>query len=259
MEELPPIELAGSDAPARPKLPGGVVMREDRDSVYDALLADLYLHARNCIRTFGDFHLAAHFSPEMMPFIRRMMTDPFYREFPWSRTRVWLVDEVAVGEDDARCRGSLMDGLVVEGSGMPREQAHRIDMSRVDAAEHYEGLLKEHLGWREKGQDRLDVVLVPQHADGSWGGICDDALNFGEETDASLMVAIGETDESPARVCMRMRLARSARLLAIVATGKDAAKGVNVWRGKFSVGTSGALPTSDAAEVRWYVDYEACG
>jgi hypothetical protein len=51
---------------------------------------------------------------------------------------------------------------------------------------------------------------------------------------------------------------RSARLLAIVAIGKPAAAGIGHWRGSFSVRKAGPLPPIDAAEVRWYVDYEAC-
>ncbi|HLP83455.1 MAG TPA: 6-phosphogluconolactonase [Phycisphaerales bacterium] len=252
MEDKPTYDLVGGNPPKLPSLPGGVVMRSDRDAVHDALLADIAVHARNCIRTFGDFQLAISFSPAIVPIVRRMMTDPLYREFPWSRTRVWLVDEVIVSEDDPQHRGSIMEGLVVEGSGMPREQAHRIDVSRPDAAAAYASTLREHLGWREKGQDRLDVVLVEQLADGSWSGVVD------SQDTHELVVTTPVRSDAPARVCLSGAAVRSARLLAIIATGKQAAAGINHWRGSFSVRKSGVVPMIESAEVRWYVDYDAC-
>lgn len=253
MDDRPTFDLVGGNPPPLPRLPGGVVMREDRDTVHDALLADIAVHARNCIRTFGDFQLAISFSAGVVPIVRRMMTDPLYREFPWSRTRVWLVDEAMVSEEDPQHRGSILDGLVVEGSGMPREQAHRVDTSRPDAASAYEAALREHLGWREKGQDRLDVVLVEQMADGSWSGVIDQGP---QET---LVATTPVLDEAPARVGLTGAAVRGARLLAIVATGKQAAAGINRWRGEFSVRKAGVLPMIDTAEVRWYVDHEAAG
>jgi len=252
VEDRPTFDLVGGNPPKLPSLPGGVVMRQDRDAVHDALLADINIHARNCIRSFGDFQLAISFSPAVVPILRRMMTDPLYREFPWSRTRVWLVDEAIVSEDDPQHRASILDGLVVEGSGMPIEQAHRIDISRPDAASAYAAQLREHLGWREKGQDRLDVVLVEQMSDGSWSGVVD------APGSDDLVVTTPVQHDAPARICMTGNAVRSARLLAIVAIGKPAAAGIGHWRGSFSVRKAGPLPPIDAAEVRWYVDYEAC-
>jgi hypothetical protein len=158
-----------------------------------------------------------------------------------------------VSEDDPQHRGSILEGLVVEGSGMPREQAHRIDTSRPDAAAAYEAQLREHLGWREKGQDRLDVVLVEQLPDGAWSGVIDAG------TQDTLVATTPVMADAPARVGMTGAAVRGARLLAIVATGKQAASGIHRWRGEFSVRKAGVLPMIDTAEVRWYVDYDAVG
>jgi hypothetical protein len=58
MSDAPiPFQPDASAVPA-PKLWGTVDVRHDREDVYDALAADLMLHATNCVRTFGDFHLA---------------------------------------------------------------------------------------------------------------------------------------------------------------------------------------------------------
>jgi 6-phosphogluconolactonase/glucosamine-6-phosphate isomerase/deaminase len=248
-----PFDLAGEAPPARPRLPGHVVLREDEDAVIDALLADLFVHARNCVRVFGDFHLAIAFWPQVNQAVRRLMCDLNYREFPWSRTRVWSVDELDVPVDDPRHRGELLRGLIVAGADMPGEQAHAFDFSQPDPTLHYDAMLREHLGWREKGQDRLDFVLVPQLPDGAWGGVTDRH----DEADR-LTIHHPPTAERPATLAMSSRLVRAARFVAILATGKEAAPGVRHWSNQFSIHPSGALATQDSAEVRWYCDHEAC-
>jgi hypothetical protein len=230
-------------------------MRESPDEVIDALLADLFLHARNCVRTFGDFHIAVDLSDPILPAIRRLLWEPVYRDFPWSRTRAWLVEEHDLPENEQR--SAWLTGLIVEGSGMPPEQAHVIDARSPDGPTRYAHALREHLGWREKGQDRLDFVLLPQRRDGSWGGVIDS-----DHDDSLVLVAPeGKTGNGDgartSRVAMSSRLVLASRFVAILACGSEGALGLRAWRDRFSVRRDGLLPTQDAAEVRWYVDYAA--
>ena len=44
--------------PATPKLPGQVNHQASKDAAIDALTHDLSSHATECIRRFGDFHIA---------------------------------------------------------------------------------------------------------------------------------------------------------------------------------------------------------
>ncbi len=227
-------------------------MRPEADQVIDSLLADLFVHARNCIRVFGDFQLAIAFWPQVTPVVRRLMCDLNFREFPWARTRVWSVDEIDVLSEDPRHRGELLGGLIVNAADIPPEQAHAFDFSQPDPTLHYDAMLKEHLGWREKGQDRLDFVLVPQLPDGSWGGVL-------ESTDStSLTVQLAPNAHTPAMLGMSGRLVRAARFVAILATGTEARTGLQQWTSKFSVRPDGVLAMEDSAEVRWYIDHAAC-
>jgi 6-phosphogluconolactonase/glucosamine-6-phosphate isomerase/deaminase len=262
-----PFTLDGDAPPPRPKLPGHVVLREDQDAVIDALLADLFVHARNCVRVFGDFQLAIAFWPEVNHVIRRLMCDLNYREFPWSRTRVWSVDELDVPTDDPRHRGELLRGLIVAGADVPTEQVHPFDFAQPDPTLHYDAMLREHLGWREKGQDRLDFVLVPQLPDGNWGGVVHDesapphAATTPTTTSpapARLTIHLPPTPHRPATLAMSARLVRAARFVAILATGEHVAPGIRHWSKRFSISPTGALATQDSAEVRWYCDHEAC-
>src|ERR1051325_5461724 len=149
-EELP-IDVVPKPEVHKPRLPGAVVVRPDVDQLVDALLADLLIHANNCVRAFGDFHLAISASEEVEPFLRRLMYDLSYRDFPWIRTRVWMVDEGAASAEDPQSRYARLRDLVLEQSGIPKEQLHRIDPASPGALEAYEAELRQHLGWREKG------------------------------------------------------------------------------------------------------------
>src|SRR5262245_45788253 len=125
-DELP-IDVVPKPEVVTPRLPGAVVLRPDADQLIDALLADLLIHSRNCVRAFGDLLLAFSTTEDAAPYLRRLMYDLNYRDFPWIRTRVWMVDEAPVGPDDPQSRYARLRDLVLEQSGIPKEQLHRID------------------------------------------------------------------------------------------------------------------------------------
>ncbi|MBS0196333.1 MAG: 6-phosphogluconolactonase [Planctomycetes bacterium] len=178
----------------RPRLPGRVNLRANADGAIDALLADIFIHANNCVRTFGDFHLAVSATPQIEPALMRLMYDLPYRDFPWQRTRVWMVDELDVEESDARRRQTRLSETIVALSGLPESQFHPL---AVGAQAEYQRVLQEHLGWREKGQDRLDCVL----------------LSIDE---AGLLSGVGEIEPADAaRTVVPMGFVNSARLIAI--------------------------------------------
>lgn len=138
-------------------LPGRSVRRPSVDSATDALLADLFLHASNCVRAFGDFHLAVSATEHIEPALMRLMYDPGFRDFPWARTRLWMVDEVDVPGDDPRCRGTRLVETIVACSGIP--DAQFLPLTCGEGPSPYEARLREHLEWRERGQDRIDCCL----------------------------------------------------------------------------------------------------
>jgi len=87
----------------RPALPGEVVRTRSVDELIDAIAANLVIHAENCVREFGDFHLALSGGSTPQPLYERLMYDPDYRRLPWRRTHLWIVDERRVPlEHEAR-------------------------------------------------------------------------------------------------------------------------------------------------------------
>ncbi len=85
-------DLDDGPAPA-PPLPGQVEVESELNDLIDVVAAELMVHAQNCVRAFGDFHLALSGGSTPIPLYERLMYDPVLRSFPWTRTHLWIVDE----------------------------------------------------------------------------------------------------------------------------------------------------------------------
>lgn len=252
------IELSGSPSPpARPSLPGTVVMREGPDDVLDAVAADLLIQAKNCVRAFGDFHFAVSVTAVTEPLLRRLMYDPAMRDLPWKRTHLWLTDEQAGPVDETRFEA--LRQLVVDQSDLPGEQAHAIPADAPDADRRYEAELREHLAWREKGHDRLDFVLL---------GLRDDAavaaLRPGAGLDDADRLAIEAPGEAgPHEITLSLPMINASRFVAVLATGPERRAAVGRVAAAFRASKGGPadIPAARlrplAGELRWYLDHEA--
>lgn len=260
--ERPIYELEREPTP--PPLTGSVVMRKDADDLYAALGSELMLHAFNCVRTFGDFHLALSGGSTPLPFYRRLMSDPMFRDLPWKRTHLWLVDERRVPASDERCNWTQIADYMLEHSDIPLAQAHPMDQLNEHAAENYERELREHLGWREKGQDRLDFILLGMGGDGHTASLFPRSPALAE---SKRLVAInaGPFVTPPDRVTMTYPLINSARYIAVLATGKSkrdtiakvSAAAASTAGHATDLPILGVKPMGDGV-LRWYIDGEAC-
>jgi hexose-6-phosphate dehydrogenase len=77
-------------------LTGEVVALATADELIDRLAADLIIHAENCVREFGDFHLALYGGSTPQPLYELLMYDPNCRRLPCRRTHLWMVDQRGV-------------------------------------------------------------------------------------------------------------------------------------------------------------------
>jgi 6-phosphogluconolactonase/glucosamine-6-phosphate isomerase/deaminase len=258
-DELP-IDVVPKPEVVTPRLPGAVVVRPDADQLIDALLADLLIHARNCVRAFGDFQLAISATEEAEPYLRRLMYDPNYRDFPWIRTRVWMVDEAPVEPDDPQSRYARLRDLVLEQSGIPKEQLHRIDAAAAGAVEAYEAELRQHLGWREKGHDRLDFVLLTLSEGGGVAGFDADAQAPTGRLVHAVPIGGPDADPGPRRVSMSMEFINASRVVAVIAGGSERRPIVTTLGASKHGGINAAALCLRplAGELRWYLDYAAC-
>lgn len=244
---------------AAPALPGGVVVRGDAEDLHSAMGADLLLHAFNCVRAFGDFHIALSGGSTPLPFYLRLMVDPMFRSLPWTRTHLWIVDERRVSFEDERSNYRHIHELIVEHSDIPPEQVHPIDALEHDADARYEKALRESLGWREKGQDRLDYVLLGMGADGHTASLFPRSPALAVR-DRLVTINAGPSVAPPDRVTMTYPLINASRFIAVLVTGeskRDMIRRIAEAREPVS-----ALPIRGVAPIggvlRWYLDAAAC-
>ena len=257
-DDARPYGLAGPSL-VGPPLPGQVFVEETIDQLLDLLAAELVVQAVTCQRRFGDFELALSGGSTPQPLYDRLMYDPNCRRLPWARTHLWLVDERCVPLDDDRSNFRMINETIVQHSGIPREQVHPIDALSETADVDYEAELREVLQWRQRGQDRLDFILLGMGQDGHTASLFpyNDAL--GERH--RLVRCVDEpAAEPPHRVTMTFPLINSARMVAILVTGADKAEMIGrIAKGDASVEQlpiTGVRPGQ--GQLKWFLDAEAC-
>lgn len=261
--EAVPISAAPATLP-RPALPGNVVVRGGVDELIDAMAPDLLFQAKACVRTFGDFHLALSGGTTPEPFYRRLMYDPNYRDLPWKRTHLWVVDERCVPEDDERSNFKMIHETIVTHSDIPREQVHPMRAMAPDADAVYEQELRDILGWREKGHDRLDFVLLGMGSDGHTASLFPRSPAL-MARDRLVVKNAGPNVTPPDRLTMTFELLNASRFIGVMVTGeKKKATVQRVVNAAASAGPGGVadLPILGVrplgGELRWFLDAAAC-
>lgn len=245
-----PIEIAPE--PPKPELPGHVAIYPTMDEIIDAVAADMVVQAGGCVRKFGDFHLMLSGSLVLEGLYRRLMYDPSFRGLPWTRTHLWMTDEALdASGPEGPVRGprhTLVREWIVDNTDIPGDQTHRIDLSHETPAAVYEQRLGDTLGWREKGHDRPDFVVLAVEAEGLVPLLPPDASRssrlvhrLAAPTGEGVVFSIG-----PAII-------RAARCVAIVASGDAGAGGLR------AIGALEALEPLRpvGGELRWYLDEQA--
>jgi 6-phosphogluconolactonase len=276
-DDAPVPELYGlAPRPSAPKLPGTVVLRQEVDTLLDAMAADLLIQAHNCVRTFGDFQLALSGGSTPVALYQRLMIDPNLREFPWNRTHLWIVDERRVPFDDERSNFKMINEIIGDHSGIPPEQVHPIFAMAEDADSRYEQALRDVLGWREKGHDRLDYVLLGMGGDAHTASLFPHSPALMESLGAMrprspgepinlplVRINAGPTVTPPDRVTMMLPLINASRFIAVMVTGKS--KRDTIARVAARASDPSAPPDLPilgvrplGGEQRWYLDYAAC-
>lgn len=277
-DELDLYQLAPT--PPTPRLPGVVVRRESADEAIDALAAEMLVHAHNCVRTYGEFHMALSGGSTPVPLYERLMIDPALRGFPWDRSHVWIVDERRVPFDDDRSNFKVINEILGDHSGLPPGHIHPIFALAPDADTAYELQLRRVLGKRERGQERLDFVLLGMGADGHTASLFphSPALERGGSPPRLVRINAGPTVTPPDRVTLTFDMINASRFVALLVTG--ASKRGTIAEIAAASPSSGAGPGGSpvgpppaeadvarlpvlgvrpvAGVMRWYLDADAC-
>lgn len=245
-----------------PNIPGAneVVAMGSIDELIDLVAADLVVHAENCVRQFGDFHMALSGGSTPAPLYERLMYDPDYRRLPWRRTHLWIVDERCVPFDDPRSNFRMINETIVDHADIPQEQVHPIFAMSATGDVEYETSLRETLAWREKGQDRLDYILLGMGADGHTASLFPHSPAL-QETARLMRMNISPEAAPHERLTMTFPLINASRFVAVLVTGKS--KAAMIQRLCSGDDPVDELPIKGVAplngELKWYLDAQACG
>jgi 6-phosphogluconolactonase len=265
-----PYPLSTTNLPRAPRLPGEVVVRADADALLDAALAELMVRALSCVRTLGDFHLALSGGSTPIPMYRRLMYDPSYREFPWRKTHLWIVDERRVGFDDDLSNYKHIEELIVRHSDIPSQQVHPMRATEADADTRYERELREALEWRERGQDRLDYVLLGMGGDAHTASLFPHSPALVEPAPGRLVrINEGPRVTPPDRVTLTLEMINASRCVGVLVTGAGKRQTLARVSDAYAQERDGPDAASvaempilgvrpRAGELRWYLDSEAC-
>ncbi|MEZ6244104.1 MAG: 6-phosphogluconolactonase [Phycisphaerales bacterium] len=227
----------GTNSPA---LPGRTIVRDDFEDVLDLAGSDLFMHAMECVRSFGDFHLALSAGDLQDRLYVRLMVDPKFRALPWTRTHLWLVGEGACSPaTPGSCYAEIRETLV-DHAGLPLEQAHPIEGDRADGATAYEQELRDTLAWREPGHDRLDCVVLAAGGADFEGWSAEDCAH-----EQGRLVCL----DDGRGVRLSPRLVNAARLIIVLASGSGGRGGLDA--------TAGAALDPIGGDLRWYLDRAA--
>lgn len=240
------LESSFRASPPAPALPGDVVVRETLEELLDEVAEDVATQASNCVRAFGDFHLALSGARAVRRLVMRLMIDPSFRELPWKYTHVWVTSDLEVQETDDRSTIGMVQGLLGDHAGIPSAQIHAMSPHLPDGPNRYEDDLKQTLAWREKGHDRLDCVVLGVDASGSIEGLAASASS------SDGLVVRDETGGIRG-LSMTAGLVRASRLISVLGIGEHGAPMHEMAKSE--------LPGSIAplsGVLRWYLDHAAC-
>jgi 6-phosphogluconolactonase len=243
------------------ELPGHVHVEAEADAVYDNLAEGLWREAKDAIDQRGEFHLALSGGGAPQPFYRRLVIEPQYREFPWEKTHIWIVDERRVPEDDERSNIGMIRQLVTDHVPLRSRQIHPMPVLSEQPAEQYEQELRETIGG---DPPRLDFVLLGMGSD------CHTASLFprsGAIDVSDRLVAVNDDEPvtPPPRVTMTFPLINAARAVVVLIIGSNKAEALGQVEQQWRLGKRdpARLPITGVGPAEgtlgWYLDAAATG
>lgn len=260
MTDLRPTSYELSEPVVAPNLPGEVVVCDCIEELVERMSSDLLAHSLNCWRAFGDFHMAVSGGSTPAPFYRHLMIDPICRGIPWKKTHLWCVDERRVSVTDEKSNWRMISEHFADHSGIPRSQQHPMDAISDHVEHDYAKALCSALEWRERGQDRLDYVLLGLGADGHTASLFPHSPAL-MEGNRLIRINSGPTVVPPDRVTMTLPLINSARFVAVMVTGEGKQDIVQRLAANGHAPVE-ALPIRGVRPVGgtlcWYLDRAAC-
>jgi len=233
---------------------------------YHTLLDDLGMAltsaAARAVDERGAFHLALSGGSTPERFYMNLCVDPRFRDIPWSKTHLWIVDERRVPLDDEKSNYRMMRETLVDHLPVRRRQTHPVPVDEDDPAHAYEQALcaafdePDHI-------PQLDFVLLGMGDDAHTASLFphSPALRVHDKLIAN---NDGEHVTPPPRVTMTYPLLNAAREVAVLVTGEKKADALKRVADALATRPNpDELPITgidpDDGDLTWYLDPTAAG
>lgn len=241
-------------------LPGNKIIHATSDELVDKFAHDLMLAAEIAVDDRDAFHLALSGGSTPQVLYQRLMIDPQYRDFPWSKTHVYLVDDRCVPFDSEKSNWKMLTELLIEPGDLKEDHVHPMQVLDDDGAQQYDTLLRQHLD-NDKQQGRLDFILLGMGPDGHTASLFPHTPGL-TETEKWVIFNDGQHVIAPRpRMTMTYPLINASRIIANLITGAgkfDMLQRVNNEPdNKQELPITGITPTHDDTTFTWYLDLPA--
>ena len=225
-----------------------IVRFETREDLYDHASERFARLGAEAIRDRGRFLVALSGGETPRPLYERLAAST---EFNWPAIHVFWADERCVAPTDERSNYRMIRQALLDRVKIPADRIHCIEGERrpLDAADTYELVLREVLGW----EGRLDLILLGIGADGHTASLFPRHQAL-VETDRWVVPVHAPAD--PAwRVTITLPLINAARHVLFLVAGTKKAEAVRALEGEESLPASMVRPVDGT--LTFLVDREA--
>lgn len=278
MPYIPANDLVNWDFPSairhRPsamiQLPGHVHVAPDVHQLFDDLGSALIGAAEKAIEQRGVFHLALSGGGTPEPFYMQLVVDPRYRQFPWEKTHLWIVDERCVPEDDEKSNIKMIRESLVCQVPIPEGFVHPMPVLADDPAGAYEAALSKAFGDIDlpgvpgARVPRIDFILLGMGGDAHTASLFPQSPALGI-TDRWIACNDGERVVPPPRVTMTYPLINAGREVAVLLVGAGKHATLKQIEAQLESGgpdiqelpITGIDPSPSGGELTWFLDHAA--
>lgn len=199
-------------------LSGRVVVLPTIEGVFEELGGVLMHAAQQAVRDRGVFHLALSGGSTPKPFYELLAHDQRYRDIPWHKTHLWIVDERCVPESDDRNNFKMIRSSLVNSTAIEPSNVHPVPTGEPDPAEAYEQTLRTVFSPAADEIPCLDFVLLGMGDDAHTASLFPHSPALGVQ-DRLIVNNDGPTVVPPARITMTYPLLNAARHVAVLVVG----------------------------------------
>ncbi|MAE67277.1 MAG: 6-phosphogluconolactonase [Phycisphaeraceae bacterium] len=244
----------------------GDVHVADIDDLYEDLGYAMMRVAVDAVKERDYFHLAVSGGSTPEPFYMRLVTEPPFRNLPWKRMHLWIVDERRVPDDDEKSNFRMIRESLSDHVPTPRHYIHPMPVLETDAADAYEQEMRQFMRHEGAAPPRLDFVLLGMGADGHTASLFPGSAAL-QESKRWIAVNEGPTVVPPTRLTMTYPLLNAARNVAVLVTGAGKASTLLEVDAHLRSGNpdpaplpiTGVDPTARGGEMTWFLDEDAAG